>query len=97
MAHRLLQRRLAQASARIRELREELRIAEDQLSHLQDETEEKSLRALVAETPAAEFEHREAKKHSDAMSAHRDALLREIAAAEARINDLLDRMSERTS
>lgn len=97
MAHRLLHRRLAQASARVKELREELRIAEDQLSHLLEETEEKSLRALVAETPAAEFEHREAKKHSDAMSAHRDALRRDIAVTEARINDLLDRMSERAS
>lgn len=97
MAHRLVQRRLAQASARLKELREEMRIAEDQLSHLLEETEEKSLRALVAETPVAEFEHREAKKHSDAMAAHRDALLRDIATTETRINDLLDRMSERAS
>lgn len=96
MAHRLLQRRLAQASARVKELREELRVTDDQLSHLMEETEEKSLRALVAETPAAEFEHREAKKHSDAMLLHRDRLQREIAATEARINDLLDRMTEKT-
>ena len=97
MAHRLVQRRLALASGRLKELREELRIVEDQLSHLLDETDDKSLRALVAETPSAEFEHREAKKHSDAMTAHRDRLLRDIAAVETRINDLLDRMTERAS
>lgn len=81
----------------MKELREELRVTEDQLSHLLEETEEKSLRALVAETPAAEFEHREAKKHSDAMAVHRERLRREITDTEARINELLDRMSEKTS
>ena len=51
----MLQRRMAAVSARIREVREELRIVDDQLSHLVDDADEKSLRALVSETPAAEL------------------------------------------
>ena len=55
MGRRMLQRRMAAVSARIREVREELRIVDDQLSHLVDDADEKSLRALVSETPAAEL------------------------------------------
>lgn len=94
MGQRLLQRKLAQASGRLRELREELRVVEDQKIQLVDEADELSLRALVAETPAAEFEYREAKKHADALVRHHAQVSREIAEIEQRINDLLDRMKE---
>ena len=92
MGQRLLHRKLAQSSSRLRELQEELRVVKDQLSQLVDETDELSLRALVSETPAAEFEYREAKKHSDAITRHHDKVVAEIADLETRINDLLDRM-----
>lgn len=94
MGQRLLQGKLVRLSARVRELSEELRVVEDQLSHLAEETDELSLRALVAETPAAEFEYREAKRHSDAMQRHREGLRNELADVERRINELLDRMKE---
>ena len=83
---------MAQVSSRMREIREELRIVEDQLSALVDEADELSLRALVSETPAADFESREAQKHAHAMKRHRDDLVRELAELEIRMNDLLDRM-----
>jgi uncharacterized coiled-coil DUF342 family protein len=92
MGQRLLHRKLAQSSSRLRELQEELRVVKDQMSQLVDETDELSLRALVSETPAAEFEYREAKKHSDAIARHHDKVVAEIADLEIRINDLLDRM-----
>ena len=92
MGHRLLQRRLTQTASRVRELREELRVVDDQMSHLVDEADELSLRALVAETPAAEYEYRQAKKHADVIVRRHDELVSEISALEARINDLLDRM-----
>ena len=76
----------------MREVREELRIVEDQLSALVDEADELSLRALVSETPGAEYESREAQKHASAMKRHRDDLLREMSDLERRMNDLLDRM-----
>jgi chromosome segregation ATPase len=94
MGQRLLQRKLAQASGRLRELRNELRVVEDQKIQLVDEADELSLRALVAETPAAEFEYREAKKHADALVRHHARLVKEIHETEQRINDLLDRMKE---
>jgi len=88
----LLQRRLAQASARMREIREELSVVEDQLAVLADDADDKSLRALVSETPAADHEYREANRHAEAMRRHRDALVAELAELDARMNDLLDRM-----
>ena len=94
MGQRLLQRRLSQTSARIKEIRSELRVVEDQLSHFADEAAELSLRALVSETPGAEFEYRDAKRHADVMEKRRDGLRAELAEAEARINDLLDKMKE---
>ena len=92
MGQRLLHRKLTQSSSRLRELQEELRVVKDQMSQLVDETDELSLRALVSETPAAEFEYREAKKHADAITRHHDKVVAEIADLEIRINDLLDRM-----
>ena len=97
MGQRLIPRKLTQASARLRELREELRVVEDQKSQLVDEADELSLRALVSETPAAEFEYREAKKHADAIVRHHGSVVAEIAELENRINELLDRMKESRS
>ena len=94
MGQRLLQRKIAQASKRLRELQDELRVVQDQKIQLVDEADELSLRALVSETPAAEFEYREAKKHADALVRHHDSVVAEIAELEQRINDLLDRMKE---
>ena len=93
MGQRLLQRRLAQTSARIRELEEELRIVEDQKSQLVDDADELSLRALVSETPAAEYEYRQAKKHADVLVMRHLDMKNELAELHQRVNDLLDRMN----
>ena len=97
MGQRLLQRKLAQVSGRLRELREELRVVEDQKSQLVDDADELSLRALVSETPAADFEYRQAKKHADAIVRHHASVVKEIAELENRVNELLDRMKESRS
>ena len=62
------------------------------MSHLVDEADELSLRALVSETPAAEYEYRQAKKHADVIRRRHSELVKEIQELEHRINDLLDRM-----
>ena len=67
------------------------------MSHLVDEADELSMRALVSETPAAEFEYREARKHADAIVRHREGIRNEIEELENRINGLLDRMKEPTT
>ncbi|CAB4573175.1 unannotated protein [freshwater metagenome] len=67
---------------------------QDQLSHMSDEADDLSLRAMVSETPSASFEYREAKKHADAMLKHRDDLVQEISVLEQRVNEYLDRMKD---
>ena len=49
----LVERRLRQNSDRLRRLREELRIIDEQLAHLADDADDKGIRSLVAETPFA--------------------------------------------
>lgn len=93
MGQRLLQRRLTHTSSRIRELEKELRIVEDQKSQLVDDADELSLRALVSETPAAEFEYHQAKKHADVLVKRCQELKDEIADLNQRMNVLLDRMN----
>ena len=97
MGQRLLQRRLSQTASRLKELRVELLVVTDQMSHMVDESSELSLRALVSETPSAEFEYREAKRHSDVIVRNHAQLVSEIADLERRMNDLLDRMKEHSS
>ncbi len=94
MGQRLLHRRLSSASARLKELRTELRVVEDQMVQLVDDADELSLRALVSETPAADHEYREAKKHADTIQRHHANLVREIAEIDQKINELLDRMKD---
>ena len=93
MGTRLVERRLHAASRRLSELREELRIVDDQLSHLEAEAEELEVRALVSETPSATFEYRDAKAHADAMRKHRQHIVTSIAELERRLDDLLDRLT----
>ena len=97
MGQRLLQRRLAQTAARLKELRLELLVVSDQMSHMVDDANDLSLRALVSETPSAEFEYRESKTHADVIVRHHGQLVAEIADLERRMNDLLDRMKEHSS
>lgn len=92
MGQRSVQRKLSQVSSRIKEIRDELRVVEDQLAALVDDADDKSLRALVSETPSADHEYRESQRHADAMRRHRDGLVAELSDLEARINDLLDKL-----
>jgi hypothetical protein len=92
MGKRSVERRLRGASARLRSLRAELTVIDEQLAHLIDDAEDKSLRALVADNPAAKVEHREAAEHSEAMADHRRHVVTEIAGLEARQDELLDEL-----
>ena len=87
------ERRLTQVAARLRALRNELAIVDEQLAQLGDDADDLALRALVSETPAASFESNDARKHVDAMRRHRDHVVAEIAELEVRQDELLDRMT----
>jgi len=89
---RLIERRLLRGSVTLRQLREELRVVDDQLAVLTDDADDKELRSLVAETPHAAFEHRDAQGHVDSLSQHRDHILKEISELELRQDSLLDKL-----
>ena len=87
-----MERKLSEASERLKRLRAELQIAEEQLAFLADAADEARLRAMVSETPVADKEHREAQKHADAMARHHSELVEEIRELEASQDELLDRL-----
>lgn len=89
----LLERRLTQTAARLRSLRAELAMVDEQLRSLADEADDLALRALVSETPSASAESDAARRHADAMGKHRQHLCDSIGRIEAQQDQLLDRMS----
>jgi hypothetical protein len=97
MPRSILQRRLVDVSDRLKRLRAERSVTEEQLVFLEDEAEEARLRALVAETPLTDAEARDARRHADALARHRDALVLSIAELEREQDALLDRMSAELS
>jgi chromosome segregation ATPase len=88
----LLERRLTKVSTRLRSLRSELSIIDEQLAHLGDDADEQAIRALVSETPGASFEARDAQRHVEALANHRVHVVDEITELETRQDELLDRM-----
>ena len=96
MGQRLLERRLRLTSDKLRDVRLELRAIEDQLVALADDADDLAIRALVAETPATGFEHRDAQAHVDVMRQHRAKLTRAIAELETTIDTLLDQMKDKS-
>lgn len=88
----LLERRLRSTSSRLTALREELRVAEEQLAFFVEITEDSRIRSLVSETPLADEEHRDAERSSSAMQRHATSLRADIAKLEAEQDDLLDQL-----
>jgi hypothetical protein len=93
MGQWLTERRLSQVASRLRSLRDELSMIDEQLVQFADDASEMSLRALVSETPMASHESNEARKHLDAMRRHRAHVVDEIASLETRQDELLDQLT----
>jgi hypothetical protein len=93
MSRSILQRRLVDVSERLKRIRAELAVTEEQLVFLEEEADDVRLRALVAETPLADVEARDARRHADALARHRDALRKNVRELEAEQDQLLDRIS----
>ncbi|MGH9083983.1 MAG: hypothetical protein ACRDYW_00885 [Acidimicrobiales bacterium] len=92
MSRSLVERRLSEVGARLRQLRDDLRISEEQLAHLAEVADDARLRSLVSETPLADREHQDAQRHAEAMQRHRTELLEGIARLEQTQDELLDRL-----
>lgn len=94
MSRWLVEKRLSQASERLKLLRDELKVVDEQLTFLTEAADDARLRALVSETPLADREHHEAQKHADAMVRHRRELVAAIGELERSQDELLDRLVE---
>jgi hypothetical protein len=88
----MIERRLSGVAERLKQLREELVVVDEQLAHLADAADEMRLRALVSETPIADREHQEAERHAAAMRRRRSEVVATISQLEATQDDLLDRL-----
>lgn len=92
MSRSLIERRITEVHERLQRAREELTVLDEQLVVFTDAAEETRIRSLVSETPLADHEHREARKHADAMLRSRAAVLSAIAELERAQDELLDRL-----
>jgi hypothetical protein len=97
MSQSILERRLVDVSERLKRMRAELDVTEEQLAVFEQEAEDVRLRALVAETPLADVEARDARRHADAFAAHRDAVQRTVGELVQEQDRLLDRISAELS
>ena len=93
MSRSLLERRLTEVADRLKQLRVELVVADEQLAHLADAADDARLRALMSETPLADREHHEAQRHADAMLRHRVGVQDNIDRLERSQDELLDRFT----
>lgn len=82
---------MADLAERLKRLRADLEVAEEQCLHFEDLADDARLRALVSETPAAERQHRDAARQAGAMARHRARLRDDIRTLEQQQDELLDK------
>ena len=87
-----LQKALSQLGDRINKARNDLRIVEEQLLFQMDVVEETKTRMVVAETPIAEREAKEASDDYQRMQKERERVNAEIAELQVEQDRLLDLM-----
>jgi len=95
MSRRLIERRLSDVHRRLQRARKELEVVDEQFAALAEAADEAQLRSLVSETPLAEVEHRDARRHADAMARSRVAVLESIADLERIQDQLLEKLDLR--
>jgi len=88
----MVEKQLSASAERLRRLRNELAVVDEQLAHLGDTADEARLRALVSETPLADREHTDARRHAEAMAGQRARVVAAIGKLESSQDDLLDRL-----
>lgn len=95
MASAVVKWQLKKNSARLRTLREELRVIDEQRMYVVDDADDMELRAVVSDSPMARSEAHEAGGHAAAYGKARAHIVDEIAQREAKQDQLLDRLSAR--
>ena len=84
---------LKKTSARLRSLRAELAVIDEQRLQLVDEADDLDTRALVSDSPLARSEAREASGHAAAINKAKAHVVAEITRLEAKQDQLLDKLS----
>jgi hypothetical protein len=92
MSRSLVERRLSDVTQRLRKAREELSVLDEQRAALAETADELRIRSVVAETPGAEREFRDAQRHVDAMDRSRNELAKHIADLQRSQDELLERL-----
>jgi chromosome segregation ATPase len=92
MAGYLVERRLMEVSRRLRRARDELAVADEQLSALSEAADEARIRSLVSETPLAVREYNDAQRHAEAMAGAHASLANQVRRLEAELDELLDKL-----
>jgi hypothetical protein len=92
MHRSLVERRLIEVNSRLKRVREEMVVVDEQLAALAEAADEARIRYLVSETPLADRELRDARRHADAMARSRAAVVESIAELERAQDELLDRL-----
>jgi hypothetical protein len=87
-----VERRLTEVHGRLVKAREELAIVEEQLLMFTDTAEDARLRALVSETPLANHEWQEARRHEEAMIRGRDSARARVGELERTQDELLAKL-----
>jgi hypothetical protein len=89
---RVVERKLTEVHARLVKARQELAILEEQLLVFTETAEDARLRSLVSETPLADHEWHEARRHEEAMLRGRDHVRQQVAELERAQDELLTKL-----
>ena len=90
----LVERRLSKVGFRLKTLRSELAVIDEQLLYLGEDADDRAIRAMVAETASSSFEARSAQGNLANMTKHRAKVVEEIAELEERQDQLLDQLTD---
>ncbi|WP_394934973.1 hypothetical protein [uncultured Ilumatobacter sp.] len=90
----LVERRLSKVGFRLKTLRSELAVVDEQLLYLSEDADDQAIRAMVAETASSSFEARSAQGNLANMTKHRAKVVEEIAELEERQDQLLDQLTD---
>ena len=92
MEQRSIERRLTEVHDRLLKARQELAIVEEQLVVFAETAEDARIRALVSETPLADHDWQEARRHEEAMLRGRDAARARVVELEKAQDELLAKL-----
>jgi hypothetical protein len=92
MSRSLVERRLSDVTQRLKKAREELSVIDEQRAALAETADDLRIRSVVAETPGAEREFRDAQRHVDAMDRSRVELAKRIVDLQRSQDELLNRL-----